>query len=263
MLPAINAIIKHLFLAKCQANFLRATKESLKTNEVIVLGDLAENYQFVVQDEIQSYHWSKEYCTLHPLIVYFIDSDGNIQHNSLCFISDDNNLDTTFVYKIQAIFVDYLKENLLILCHHQQDLNMDAEWIFFATSHGKSPYDGVGQFAQHYVAKHSLQIPLHDQILSYQSMLDLCVRDIPSITFFGVSQEEMANVRSDLVDHFAKSKTMPGTRSRHHFVPISCNKIAHKLTSEDSKFLQFDFNKSLTKEIDIKNIKCFSYVCCI
>ena len=35
-------------------NFLRAKKESLKENEVIVLGDFAENYLFFVQDEIQS-----------------------------------------------------------------------------------------------------------------------------------------------------------------------------------------------------------------
>ena len=64
---------KHSFLAKCQANFLRAKKESQKANEVIVLGGFAKNYQFLVQDEIQSYHWSKEYCSLHPLNVYFID----------------------------------------------------------------------------------------------------------------------------------------------------------------------------------------------
>ena len=49
--------------------------------------------------------------------------------------------------------------------------------------------------------------PLHDQILSYQSMLDLCVREIPSITFFGVSQEEMVSVHADLKDCFTKSKT--------------------------------------------------------
>ena len=56
---------------------------------------------------------------------------------------------------------------------------------------------------------------------------------------------------------------MPGTRSSHHFVPTSCNKIAHELTSEDREFLQFGFNKSLSKEIAIKNIKYFSYVSCI
>ena len=60
---------------------------------------------------------------------------------------------------------------------------MDAEWIFLATSHGKSPCKGVGGFV-----KLNLQTPLHDQILSYQSMFDLCVREITSITFFGVSQ---------------------------------------------------------------------------
>ena len=167
LISAINVITKYSFLAKCQANFLRAKKKSLKANEVTALGDFAENYQFLVQDEIQSYQWSKEYCTLHPLVVYFIGSDGNIQHNSLCFISDYNNHDTNFVYKIQTILVDYFKENLLIvdkifyfsdgyaeqyknrknfinLYHHQQDFNMDAEWIFFATSHGKSTCDGVG-----------------------------------------------------------------------------------------------------------------------
>ena len=79
-------------------------------------------------------------------------------------------------------------KNFINLCHNQQDFNMDAEWIFFATSHGKSPCDGAGGFAKCYVAKHSLQRPLHDQILSYQSMLDLCVREISFITSFGVSQ---------------------------------------------------------------------------
>ena len=114
MISAISAITKHLFLAKWQANILRAKKESLKANEVIVLWDFSENYQFLVQDEMQSHHWNKEYCTLHPLVVSFIDGDENIQHNSLCFISDDNNHDITFVYKTQTILVDYLKENLPI-----------------------------------------------------------------------------------------------------------------------------------------------------
>ena len=46
-----------------------------------------------------------------------------------------------------------------------------------------------------------------------------------------------------------QSQTVRETRSSHHFVPISCNKIARKLNSEDREFLQFDFHKSLTEEI--------------
>ena len=69
LMSAINATTRHSFLTKCQANFLGAKEESLKGNEVIVLGDFVENYQFFVQYKIQSYHWSKEYCTLHSLFV--------------------------------------------------------------------------------------------------------------------------------------------------------------------------------------------------
>ena len=89
----------------------------------------------------------------------------------LCFISGDNNDNINFVYKIQTILVDYLKKNLPIVdkifyfsdgcaeqykncknCfnffHHQQDFSMDAECVFFLTSHGKSPCDGVGGFVK-------------------------------------------------------------------------------------------------------------------
>ena len=137
---------------------------------------------------------------------------------------------------------------------------LNAERIFFATSHGKSPWDGGGGFVKRCAAKHSLQRPLHDQILSYQSMFDLCVREIPSITFFGVRQEEMVNVLADLEERFAKLKTVPRTKSSHDFVPISWNKIGCKLTSEEREFLQFDFDKPLPKETGIKNINCFSHV---
>ena len=73
----------------------------------------------------------------------------------------------------------------------------------------------------------------------------------------------MVNDCCDMEDHFAKSKTMPGTRSSHHFVPISWNKIAHKFLSEDREFLQFDFDELLTEETDIKNIKFFLCQLCL
>ena len=85
-------------------------------------------------------------------------------------------------------------------------------------------------------------------------MPDLCAKEVPSVTFLGVGQEEMVNVRADLEDRVTRLKTVPGTRSSHHFVSIYWNKIAYKLKNEDREFLQFDFDKSLTKEIDIETI---------
>ena len=80
------------------------------TKKWLNLCNFHENYHFLVEDEIQSYHWSKEYCTLHPLVVYFIDGDGNLQHNPLCFISDYNNHDTSFVYKKKQSLLITLKK---------------------------------------------------------------------------------------------------------------------------------------------------------
>lgn len=65
LITARNLLTKHSFLAKCQAIFLKSKKESLLPNEAVVLGDFAENYQFFIQVEIQSYYWS----TVHPLVI--------------------------------------------------------------------------------------------------------------------------------------------------------------------------------------------------
>ena len=130
-------------------------------------------------------------------------------------------------------------KNLINFCHHQQDFNMDAESIFFATSQGKSPCDGVREFVKGYVVRGSLQRPLHDQILSHQSMLDLCVREIPSLTFFGVSQEYMVNVHADLEDRFAKSKTVPRTKG---VVTILYQYLATNLLTKSQVKIEGFFN---------------------
>ena len=112
LINRINNLTQQSYLAKVQARYVKSKKESLGKNEIIVLGDFAENYQHLIQDEIQSFHWSKEYCTLHSLVIYYKDVDGNLQHYSLCFISDDNTHGTSFVHKIQALLVEFLKQRL-------------------------------------------------------------------------------------------------------------------------------------------------------
>ena len=55
--------------------------------------------------------YSKEYCKLHPLVVYYLGPDGSLQHDSLCFSSDDNSYYTSFLYQVQTILVYSLKAN--------------------------------------------------------------------------------------------------------------------------------------------------------
>ena len=44
-------------------------------------------------------------------MLYYKVPDGSLQHDSFCCISDDNTHDTSFVYKLQSIFVDNVKVN--------------------------------------------------------------------------------------------------------------------------------------------------------
>ena len=102
----LDDITPHSYIAHSQAKYLKSLKESLNNEEVILLGDFAESYQFVVQDEIQGYDWTKQQCTLHPIIIYY-QPDGNLLSKSLCFISDDLEYDVNMVYKVLGATADY------------------------------------------------------------------------------------------------------------------------------------------------------------
>lgn len=89
----------HSYIAKSQANFLKDLKQNLPSNEVIVLGDFAENYSFVVQDEVQGMHWNNAQCSLHPIVIYY-KNDGETKSHSLCFVSNDLKHDVDFVHVV-------------------------------------------------------------------------------------------------------------------------------------------------------------------
>lgn len=48
-------------------------------------------------------------------------------------------------------------KNFANIDYHEDDFGIPAEWHFFATSHGKSPCDGVGGTVKRIAARASLQ----------------------------------------------------------------------------------------------------------
>jgi hypothetical protein len=82
----INKLTAHSYIAKCQARYLKQQKENLAKDCCIVLGDFAENFTFVIQDEIQSYHWCKSQCTLHPVALYLLNENDQLEKKSFCFM---------------------------------------------------------------------------------------------------------------------------------------------------------------------------------
>ena len=88
-----------------------------------------------------------------------------------------------------------------------------------------------------HAAKRSLQRPLNNQILNYRAVLEVCQEEMKSIIFFGIDKEDMVEVREKMEKRFDDGKTVPGTRSSHHFIPQSASQIGHKLCGEDDSFV--------------------------
>ena len=73
-------------------------------DEIIVQGDFAENYSYIFQDEIQSFHWENKQATLHPFVAY--------QRNIICVISDCKDHTTVTVFEFLKVVLKYLKTEL-------------------------------------------------------------------------------------------------------------------------------------------------------
>ena len=282
---AMDALTVHSFIAKCQNQFLKDRKSNLPDGHLIILADFAENYQFTIQDEIQSYHWNSGQCTIHPVVIYQNSQDKLISE-SMCFISDDLQHDIGFVYQLQTQLTSYIKrnypystkleyysdgcagqyknfKNIQNLCNHNDDFDLDADWSFFATSHGKSPCDGIGGTVKRLLTRASLQRkPEEPPINSAELVHVYCKNNIHGITFQFIDKHVLAATRTKLSARFASGKTIKGTRSYHYFAPLSSVKVGYKRTSSDNEFtgsFSFETNSLITQQ----SFKIMDYVSCM
>ena len=64
-------LTRHSFTAKAQSSYMKELKATMKPlDNVILQGDFAENFSYVIQDEVQSFHWENKQATLHPFVAY-------------------------------------------------------------------------------------------------------------------------------------------------------------------------------------------------
>ena len=89
---------------------------------------------------------------------------------------------------------------------------MEAEWHFFATSHGKSPCDGIGGTTKRLAARASLQSAADNQILTSQDFFLWAQNHISGIQYFWLSSGEIQNRNAnfELEKRYALGKTISG-----------------------------------------------------
>lgn len=255
----LQILKRHDYITKQQSTFCREKKDALNDGEIMILGDFAENYSFILQDAAQGYHWNNAQATLHPFVCYYKDR-GELKHVNVVIISNCLIHDTIAVHLFQKKLLEMLKtkipfeikksiyfsdgavsqyknyKNFINLCHHEADFKMKAEWHFFATSHGKGPCDGLGGTIKRLAAKASLQRPYNDQIMTPRQLFDFGKENIEGIFFLYSSTEEWLNEKTLLKERFDTASTIPGTQKLHSFVPISLSELQVKFVSNITDF---------------------------
>eukprot|EP00731_Ephydatia_muelleri_P017532 Em0010g630a len=246
---ALEKLKLHDYIAKNQAKFVAEKKERLNPGEFIVIADFSDNYSFVVQDEVQSFHWNNLQATIHPFLCYYKNSDGKL--DSVCFtiISENTDHDIIAVHLFQRKLVSFLSDhfgaipkkiiyisdgcagqykncyNFTNLCQHEKDFGIPAEWHFFATSHGKSAADGIAGSVKRMATKARLKRPYQDQILTPNQLYQFALQEIKGIHFSYGTLQEHKDEADFLAERFKYSRTVPGTRSFHSFIPISISSV--------------------------------------
>ena len=80
------------------------------------------------------------------------------------------------------------------------DFGIDAEWHFFATSHGKGPCDGVGGTIKRLAARASLQRPYDKQIMTPRQLYEWASENISAMTFTYCTKDDYRRQEIFLLD---------------------------------------------------------------
>lgn len=182
---------------------------------MVVSLDFAENYSFVIQESSQSSYFKNKEATVHPIVIHYKE-DGQVKHKSFAVISDHMQHSTAAVHTFQGEVVRIIKEDLKLnvqkifyfsdgcsgqytnkfnvanIWCHKRDFNIEAEWHFHATSHGKSECDGIGGFVKHQPMLYSLRVrEAGKQILTAPALYEFVADTSKNVVAVYVSSEQV------------------------------------------------------------------------
>lgn len=247
----------HSFIAKQQTLFISEKKKNLREGEeVIVMFDFSENYSYVCQDASQAFHFNNDQCTVFP-VIYYYKENSEVKHKSNVFLSESLKHDTAAVYTVQTLLIPEIKKDvknlkkiiymtdgakqhfknkfqIANLVHHKEDFNVQAEWHFSATAHGKSAYDGIGAVFKREAYKASLVAKPQDAILTPQVLFNWARKHFKNLKVFYFKKSEHEKVRRKLNKRFDIAQSVPQILKNHGFIVQDDNKVLIKRYSNDT-----------------------------
>lgn len=125
--------------------------------------------------------------------------------------------------------------NMCNLMYHERDFNIQAEWHFHATAHGKGPCDGLGAIFKREATRYSLQVDPNKAILNSESLYRWAEAKFDNIKIFHYSKKNHDKIQTLLNKNHPKVSAVPGIQKNHAFIPIPGNKLMIKRYSSAIK----------------------------
>lgn len=243
-LQQLEDLVTHHFIFQKQAKYMQNCVRDLKVGELLLVGDFAENYSFIVQNSVQSFYFSSKQATIHPFSVYLKHPLNNeLKQISCAVISDCMDHSTVAFSAFRAKLLEYLRKEFVIdkvyyfsdgcagqyknkmavsnVWYHHKDFNSTAEWHFFATSHGKSACDGIGGTIKRLASLYSLQhTNPGEQITTPQRLSEWSISNIKGIFTLWVSKESVEEEEKRLEVRFKTAFSIEGIKSSHCILPV-------------------------------------------
>lgn len=229
----------HSFIARKQSEFIKNKKSNLLENEVVVTWDFSENYAYAVQEASQGFHFNNDQCTVFPCIFYY-KCGSEIVHKSCIFISESKKHNTSAVFTIQSQLIPFIKKtvpklrriiyisdgakqhfkNRFQICNlknHKKDFEVNAEWHFSATAHGKCACDGLGACFKREAYRASLKANALEPIVNVQRLLKWARKYFYQVKIFYFSESDHDRYQRHLNQRFKDVKNISGIMSHHSF----------------------------------------------
>lgn len=262
----LQALIPHLYVLKNQTQFFRELDNI--PHLLSSLWDFAENYVCEIQNAPQGVHWGKNQIPLHINCTKYNNGNSTEQIFSV-FVCEAMKHNTIVLYACQEILIKILKEkfanakkiiyksdgcaeqyknkkNFKNLCLHKKDFDLEAQWHFSATSHGKGPCDGIGGSVKRRAREAAIRQEAHiNSAKSFYDFFKQLKEKNPEhwskYEFYFISEEIYKETEEKLKERFSFLRTVPGTQGFHAFKPndentIFASKISFDLDNETRYF---------------------------
>ena len=109
----------------------------------------------------------------------------------------------------------------LDLCYHKSAFDIEAEWYFFATSHGKGPCDGVGGAVKRLATMASIRRVNAEQIVTPYQFYEFSKQASKHIHFDYCDYTDYNATKTLTLDKFNDSKMIAETHKMHAIIPQS------------------------------------------